>query len=74
MFDWLKKLFRSEPKWETLPYRVHYCAGCEQVIQRKERARRCHCKIAGMRHDTCMTGVNHTCPFCNSKGTLVVWK
>jgi hypothetical protein len=74
MFGWFKRLFSKAPKWETLPYRTHYCAGCEKVIRPTERARRCDCKPGGMRHDACMTGVNHTCPFCHSRGVLIVWK
>ena len=74
MFGWLKRLFSSTPRWETLPYRTHFCAGCEKVIQRADRARRCECNPGGMRHDGCMTGVNHTCPFCHSRGVLIVWK
>jgi hypothetical protein len=74
MFGWLKRLFTGTPKWETLPYRAYICAGCEQVIQRNQRARRCDCRPGGMRHDSCMTGLNRTCPFCQSQGVLVVWK
>ena len=74
MFAWFKKLFHTAPKWETLPYRAHYCSGCDRAIQRNERARRCNCKPGGMRHDACMTGISHTCPVCCSKGILIVWK
>jgi hypothetical protein len=74
MFSWFWKLVTRQPRWESSPYKKHRCAGCEEVIQQSERARRCECKPASMRHDACMTGRGHSCPFCGSVGVLIIWK
>jgi hypothetical protein len=75
MFGWLRRLFTTEPHWESVPYRPYRCAGCDQVIQRNQKARRCHCQGgAALRHASCMTGPGGTCPFCQLSGVTIVWQ
>jgi hypothetical protein len=74
MFRWLRMIIRRPTRAEFVARRPYSCGGCDREINRHQKARRCDCTTAWMRHESCMTGPVKSCPICLSRGVPVVWK